>query len=503
MMRILRKLFLQIVWLCSGFALGSVLLYLFMATRGADTSPWHEIRLEQEFSAAKADKVRDFQSYLELEDALFQELRDKVYLVPGSAVAQQFNRYSAGSLSDPQVHGERWNRSFELPAESPRGGVLMLHGMSDSPYSMKALAESLNRHGLWVVGLRLPGHGTAPSGLLEFRWEDMALAVRLAAHHLSTQLGDKPLYLAGYSNGAALAVDYALEALENSSRASPAGLILISPAIGLPAAAAFASIQARLAFIPGLERLAWTTILPEFDPYKYTSFSVNAGEQSYRLTESINRRIARLAQSPQLGDFPPVIAFLSAVDATVSASSVVERLLQILDTDHNELVLFDVNRQAEALSLLVSDPALLSATLAGNRTLPFSLTILSNMDEHSAEVVERSKGPFSVEMHPRALGMSWPQGIFSLSHVALPFPPGDPVYGSENPEDPRRIYLGGIRLRGERDVMVLPADWLLRLRYNPFYEYQEQRLLKWIEAISPGDQAGAAQGQKSTPLLAW
>lgn len=483
MLRILRKLVSHLLWLCSGFLLGGVVLYLFIATRGADTSPWHEIRLEQEFSVAKADAVRDFQSYLELEDALFQELSDKIYQAPGGA-GQQFNRFSSGSLSDPRVHGERWNRSFELPVKGPRGGVLMLHGMSDSPYSMKALAESLNRDGLWVIGLRLPGHGTAPSGLLEFRWEDMALAVRIAARHLSEKLGDKPLYLAGYSNGAALALDYALEAMEQHEYATPTGLILISPAIGLPTAAAFASTQARLAFVPGLKRLAWTTILPEFDPYKYTSFSVNAGEQAYRVTDSINRRIARLAKSPRLADFPPVIAFLSAVDATVSAQSVVDRLLQILDTDHNELVLFDVNRQAEALSLLVSDPASLSMALAANGALPFALTIVSNENQHVAELVERSKGPLSVDMRSRALGLAWPAGIFSLSHVALPFPPQDPVYGSENPQDPQRIYLGGISLQGERGVMVLPADWLLRLRHNPFFGYMEQRLLSWIAATA-------------------
>src|SRR4030088_3017231 len=32
----------------------------------------------------------------------------------------------------------------------------------------------------WVIGLRLPGHGTVPSGLTIRRWQDMAAAVRLA-----------------------------------------------------------------------------------------------------------------------------------------------------------------------------------------------------------------------------------------------------------------------------------------------------------------------------------
>jgi len=60
-----------------------------------------------------------------------------------------------------------WNRSFVLPQEEPALGVLLLHGLSDSPYSLKALGERLNGQGAMVLGLRIPGHGTAPSGLVE------------------------------------------------------------------------------------------------------------------------------------------------------------------------------------------------------------------------------------------------------------------------------------------------------------------------------------------------
>jgi hypothetical protein len=29
-------------------------------------------------------------------------------------------------------------------------------------------------------------------------------------------------------------------------------------------------------------------------------------------------------------------------------------------------------------------------------------------------------------------------------------------------------------------VLKVPAQWLLRLRHNPFYDYQERRVLGWI-----------------------
>ncbi|MEY2920760.1 MAG: hypothetical protein RL261_2065, partial [Pseudomonadota bacterium] len=167
--------------------------------------PWHTERLTEEYRAAKADEVRTFEDYLRLEDRLFAQLETKVYARTETGPGTALMRYSKGSASDPQGREPNWNRSFELPAAAPVGGVLLLHGMSDSPYSLRALGEELNRRNYWVVGLRLPGHGTAPSGLLDVRWEDMAAAVQLAAEHLAQKVGKQPIHIVGYSTGAPLA----------------------------------------------------------------------------------------------------------------------------------------------------------------------------------------------------------------------------------------------------------------------------------------------------------
>ena len=60
-------------------------------------------------------------------------------------------RYSSGSLSDPEARTPNFNRSFELSADNPRGGVLLLHGLTDSPYSLRSLGEMLHEQGYWVV----------------------------------------------------------------------------------------------------------------------------------------------------------------------------------------------------------------------------------------------------------------------------------------------------------------------------------------------------------------
>ena len=111
--------------------------------------------------------------------------------------------------------------------------MLLLHGMSDSPYSLRALGETLKQRDYWVIGLRLPGHGTAPSGLRHINWRDMAAAVRLGVAHLASKVGENPIHIVGYSNGAPLAINYTLDALEDDTLTSPTSLVLISPAIGL------------------------------------------------------------------------------------------------------------------------------------------------------------------------------------------------------------------------------------------------------------------------------
>ncbi len=46
------------------------------------------------------------------------------------------------------------------------------------------------------------------------------------------------------------------------------------------------------------------------------------------------------------------------------------------------------------------------------------------------------------------------------------------------------LHLGDLAFQGERGLLKIPADWLLRLRYNPFYEFLERRSLDWVEAHS-------------------
>ncbi len=446
---------------------------------------WHTEKLTEEFTADLADEVQSFDDYRALEDRLFAQLDQEVYAQTETGPAYALVRYSRGSAADPHKRQPNWNRSFELPADPPVGGILLLHGMSDAPYSLRALGESLNKRDYWVVGLRLPGHGTAPSGLKYVKMEDMSAAVRLAVAHLAAKVGSKPIHLVGYSTGAPLSLAYALDALEGQAQPEPASLVLISPAIGLHPAAAMAKWKRRMSVLPGLGGMAWLSVEPEFDPYKYNSFATNAAEQVHRMTRTVARRLSRRAGTHPDRVLPPILVLKSTVDATVSTNAVVDQLLGRLAPHRHELVLFDINRLAAESILLVSDPAPLTERLMNDQNLPFTLTLVTNASPETRDVVAQRKAAREAEVsQTEPLGMAWPVGVISLSHVALPFPPDDPLYGRRPPGNEDTLFLGQMAIKGERDLFKLSPNWLLRLRHNPFYPYLETRVLAWVDAAN-------------------
>jgi alpha-beta hydrolase superfamily lysophospholipase len=459
-----------------------VLLVIHLEGR-PDLKVWHTVRLDAEFT--EDGDVERFTDYLALEDRLFAQLDERVYhaLEPGDR--SEINRYSAGSLSDPGRWPRNWNRSFELSVAEPRVGVLLVHGMSDSPYSMRSLGEQLHAEGAHVIGLRVPGHGTAPSGLVHARWQDMAAAVRLAMVHLGERVDGAPLWIVGYSNGGALAVQYALTALEDDRLPMPSQLILLSPEIGITRFAALAVWQERLGHLLGLHKLAWNSIQPEYDPYKYGSFALNAGKQAYLVTQEIQSRIIDLGASGELRRFPPTLAFQSVVDATVAAPDLVSALFDRLPRSDHELVLFDINRFTHVETLLRRRPDAWLRDMLEGAGNSFTVTVLMNRDETSRDVVLRRRKAGETSIGELPLDLHWPRGVYSLSHVALPFPPDDPLYGGPAAKPSPGIQLGNVALRGERGVLQVGAADMLRLHWNPFHAYIEHRMSDLVTELEP------------------
>jgi len=307
----------------------------------------------------------------------------------------------------------------------------------------------------------------------------MAAAVRLATRHLRGTIGDKPLYLVGYSNGGALAVEYALASLRDASLPRVSGVILLSPGIGISGAAALAVWQRRLGHLLGLEKLAWNSILPEYDPFKYNSFTVNAGDLAHRITVHIQGQLDRLKGSDEFTAMPPILAFQSGVDATVTGSALVKNLLDRLPPAKHELVMFDINRRVEIGALLKQDPRDVFEPLLKDKDRNLDVTVVTNEDGSASRAVARTTLRGEIVPSGSTYVGEWPSEVYSLSHIALPFSPEDPVYGGPEAGSSPGIQLGNVALRGERGVLMVSGTDVMRLHWNPFYDYVEERVLRF------------------------
>ena len=170
--------------------------------------------------------------------------------------------------------------------------------------------------------------------------------------------------------------------------------------------------------------------------------------------------------------------FLSAVDATVSTTAVINHLLDKVDNDGNELIVFDLNRNDNVIPFLKKDPAEALERLMSDTTHKFRLSYLTNESPDSLQLVEKNRET-DKSLSVRNLGIHWPKAIYSLSHVALPFPASDSLYGGK-PDDQYELHIGLLSPRGERNVLSIHASDMQRLRYNPFYNYLQQRMDEFL-----------------------
>ncbi|QIB33656.1 alpha/beta hydrolase [Ancylobacter pratisalsi] len=470
--RLVRWVSLAVLLLAIGF-LGA---RIWFASSGAPLEPWHTFQPE-ELSVEEMDHA-DWRGYLAREETLFNEVTAEVVQKLPEDERVPSNRYFEGSVVYPPHLSHDWNRSYELvPEGEPKGAVVLLHGLTDSPYSLRHVGRLYQDAGFVVVAIRLPGHGTVPAGLAEVEWEEWSAATRLAVREAHARAPGKPLEIVGFSNGGALALQYALDALDDDARARPSRLVLISPMVGITRFARFAGVAGLPSLLPAFAKAAWLGIIPEFNPFKYNSFPVNGAVQSYQLTQALQGAIAAHASAGRLGELPPALTFQSVMDFTVSTRAIVDAFYGQLPANGSELVLFDINRNTKLGPLLraTSYSALL-------RTLPpaprnFRSSVVTNDHEASEQVVERTIEAGQTEETSRPLGLVYPRDVYSLSHVALPFPPTDSLYGSDpDPAENFGLELGAMAVRGERGALIVNLDALVRMSSNPFFSYMIERI---------------------------
>ena len=159
------------------------------------------------------------------------------------------------------------NLPFEIKPNKPNGkGVLLVHGLGDSPFSFIDVAQHLAKQGYLVRSILLPGHGSKVGDLMLPSLEDWQNVV----HHHTQLLKEQTeeVWLGGYSTGANLVTSEALK--DNDIK----GLLLFSPAFkpGSPTVK-FAKIASYF--------VTWADQDPETNPIRYNSLPMHGAAVYY------------------------------------------------------------------------------------------------------------------------------------------------------------------------------------------------------------------------------
>lgn len=296
-----------------------------------------------DYAALVPEMDSDFSDYV-------AESRTRIRLALRQFYFQEGQTPFLGSYTLDEV--ARMRAPFELsPASNcdqesseEKLGILMAHGLSDSPYLLRPIANNLAfRFPCALIrGLLLPGHGTVPGDLLNSSRTQWRATFDFGVESFAGAV-DRLIVL-GYSNGATLSLDYLNR---NPGNQNVDGLILLAPALE--------AYDTRTSMAPWLKWvMPWITEHADNDAVKYESFPTAAAGEFYRLTQSVRASTQQAIQLPSL-------SLISAQDTTVNAQSSLNYYCQWLDNDQSRLLYFadanaDVPTACEHVEILSVDP---------------------------------------------------------------------------------------------------------------------------------------------------
>ena len=205
---------------------------------------------------------------------------------------------------------------------------------------------------------------------------------------------------------------------------------------------------------------------------------MNASLQAWLVTQSVERQLSKLHQAGRMKEMPPILAMQSVVDSTIIVPKLISALFDRLTAASSELFLFDINRM-EKLSNLFNLSFEREIIPQLQRTdLPYTLSIMKNVNADSRKIVVQTRHGESWQ--ESVTDMSWPAGVGSLSHLAVPWPPEDTIYGTQEATAASGLALGTLSLRAEPSAVLLSSSLFFRCRNNPFYHFMEDYVMNWL-----------------------
>ena len=268
------------------------------------------------------------------------------------------------------------NAPFQLPPAAGfaaghkkpyRRGILLTHGLTDSPYFMRALGHFFQAQGFRVLAVLLPGHGTQPGDLLEVTWQEWEKTVSYGTDQLANEVDE--IYLGGYSAGGVLTI------LQSLHDPRVCGLFLFSPALKISSRAAWASWHKIYSWLYPAAK--WINIKPDTDIYKYESSPKNIAAQLHALIKKLHAQLAQQALNI------PIFTVASQDDATADSRATVEFMAQ---TTHpaSTLVFYTTDTRTPPLGILPEKLELINSHLPEQKILSSAHTavVLPPDDAH-------------------------------------------------------------------------------------------------------------------------
>lgn len=339
---------------------------------------------------------------------------------------------------------------FELKQKDSKKAILLIHGLTDSPYLFHDLAAFFYQQGFSVRTLLLPGHGTVAADLIDVDVVDW----RRASHYAIEQaLKDfQEVYLGGFSTGGALILDDLLTHHSIEAANKLKGVLLWSPAS--KAKSDLAWLAKYIDYIPFFD---WLDQEADIDFAKYESFPINAGAQVNQLMEQLSNNLAKYKKALNI----PLLVVAGQHDQTINTQATIE----LLSLWHQK-----ISAQKKQDDTLVYYGELTSK----ERKLLDGIKIIT----------------------PECVGENLCKEVLNIAHTAVTNAPENLHYGQDGSyrncshylKDDKQYQLcktASLVVKGERTAENLEQDLpLQRLTYNPYYQEMLMSIKQFIAKTS-------------------
>lgn len=342
---------------------------------------------------------------------------------------------------------------FQLDAEpttditAAKTGVLLIHGLTDSPYLFHDLAFEYHKMGLTVRTLLLPGHGTAPEALIKVSEREWRQATQYAMKQMLSDFDN--VILGGFSTGGALIIDQLMHTKWTSTElAQIKGVMMWSPAS--KANSDFAWAAKYIDYVPYLD---YINTGADIDFAKYESFPFNAAAQVHKLMKRINGDGKEIKFIPDV----PLFVVASEVDQTIDT----KRTLAILNKWHK----------------------------ANTRTTQNEDTLIYYGHWKKLDNVSQSVNIHIPECGPQLLCSK----VLGISHNGVPNSPKNPHYGLNGNYKYCEHHFGDETYNACKTMPVAPIGEitsanldqnpvLRRLTFNPYFDHMADKMNDFVKA---------------------